>query len=490
MAIKGGPRVNLNGFALLMGGVWALAVTLLSAGWLEGAALPVALVAVAAAVAALLLAAGASRRRDAQLAKLSSDITAVAGRLLRVEASEVPAAAPGDADESRWVRRATEGLAGDVELLGRVVGELAEKVGDHDRLIASIEMKAVSPPPSAPPVPIPALDPDEQRRPRPSAAEMPRDEIARVASAILRKLAPDHRPAEAPARSGPSPSAPDVAANVDIVSDAMEAGRIELYLQPVVTLPQRRTRFYQALPRLRAADGGLLLPAEFLPVLERQGRIPELEGFVLARSFAIGRHLAGRDSAAAVSCSLSPVSLGHPSFFQAAEELYEADRTASRRVLIEIRHLELDRLRPAEATALARLHGLGARLILERCSDLRSDWAGLVRRGFDLAKMDSQLILEPRPPGATSALIQAAAEAGIQLIATGVGRESIVPDLLDFDLPLAQGDALAPARPVRAEVVSAAAATPPAPSPPATTEPATAAEQGRVSFREFLRRAG
>ncbi len=48
-----------------------------------------------------------------------------------------------------------------------------------------------------------------------------------------------------------------------LLREAVDAGRIELYLQPVVTLPQRKVRFYEALARIKLADGTLIEPERF-----------------------------------------------------------------------------------------------------------------------------------------------------------------------------------------------------------------------------------
>ena len=491
MATKPQGHVNWSGFALLTAGIWAVAVVILAAGWLDGGALPLALVALGSVMATLVLAAFASRQRRLHMAKLSSDLTIVAARLLQAEARE-PAKPSG---EVQWSASVTRDLAADFELLGRVVTELAETVGEHHRQLDALATRP------APSIALPAAIPDPKPSERFDLANLStREDFARAASAILKKLTPEPEadPAPLPANPAPRPTsasarpaatrsaslAPAAGGELEAdVLDALSQGRIEVHLQPVVTLPQRRTRFYEALGRLRVADGTLIQPPDFLPILEQNGRLPELDGFMLARAFAIGRHLASRDSGASVSCNLSPLSLAHRIFFGAAEELYESDRVAARRVLLEIRHRDLDLLSSSESAALARLSGLGAKLVLDRCSEMRTDWVGLVRRGFDYAKVDAALLIEARPPGETSSLVRKAADAGIHLVATGIEREETVPDLLDFDVPLAQGHAIAPARPVRAEIVSGSPSAPEPSDPPPPPE-------ARVPFRDFLRRAG
>jgi cyclic-di-GMP phosphodiesterase TipF (flagellum assembly factor) len=75
-----------------------------------------------------------------------------------------------------------------------------------------------------------------------------------------------------------------------------------------------------------------------------------------------------------------------------------------------------------------------------------------------------------------------------------VEAEEMVPDLIDLDVPLAQGFVFAAPRAVRPEVLAAPAAeappAPAAPEPPEPDPPPAPSREERRSFRDFLRRAG
>ena len=43
--------------------------------------------------------------------------------------------------------------------------------------------------------------------------------------------------------------------------EAIEANRIDLYLQPIVTLPDRKLRYYDASTRIRTGDDAFMPPA-------------------------------------------------------------------------------------------------------------------------------------------------------------------------------------------------------------------------------------
>ncbi|HEX8164611.1 MAG TPA: EAL domain-containing protein [Beijerinckiaceae bacterium] len=418
---------------------------------------------------ALVLAAVAilrARRLGAQAAKLSSDLDAVSLRLVGLESAPRPAPAePPDAASDAGLAEMTA----EIGLIGEIVRDLA------------------------------LLKQAAQKPPRPAAAAAP----ARPAPAE----APPARPAEAPpipkARPPEPPEAPGKSPAAAIVA-AFEGERIELHLQPVVSLPQRKVRFYEALTRLRLADGTLLVPAEFLPVLEERGLMPDLDRKVLARSAAIVRHLATRGSEASIACNLSPASLAEPGFLRAVARLIEAHPDLPGRLVLELSQRCWRTLDAEKAGALAQLRDRGLVFALDRATDLRLDPLSLADRGVRFVKIPAEMLLAAEAPGGLDVelhdLAAVLSRAGIRLIAERVEREEDVPDLLELDVPMAQGFVFSPPRPLRAEVLSPAAPATPAPAstpvlaaaPPPTpaAEPPPAPEPPRrMPFRSFLRRA-
>ena len=42
---------------------------------------------------------------------------------------------------------------------------------------------------------------------------------------------------------------------IALIRSAIDGGKIDLFLQPIVTLPQRKVRYYEAMSRLKADNG-------------------------------------------------------------------------------------------------------------------------------------------------------------------------------------------------------------------------------------------
>lgn len=72
--------------------------------------------------------------------------------------------------------------------------------------------------------------------------------------------------------AGVTPLNPSAARGpMDMVREALLENRVELFLQPIVQLPQRKTAFYEGFTRLKDANGRLILPQEFIPAAEQAG---------------------------------------------------------------------------------------------------------------------------------------------------------------------------------------------------------------------------
>ena len=285
------------------------------------------------------------------------------------------------------------------------------------------------------------------------------------------------------------------------IVDAFEHDRIDIHLQPIVSLPQRKVRAYEALARLRLADESTLVPAEFMPILERCGLTAELDRRVIGKAATVARHLIAKGSDAFVSCNLSSQALIEPGFLRSVTRLLDAHPDAIGRIVLELSQRSWRTLDAETAGALGALRARGVAFALDRATDLRLDPLSLADRGVRFIKLPADLLLRPdpgrEPDIALSDLVSVLGRAGIRLLAERVEREDDVPNLIDLDVPLAQGLAFAPPRAVRADVLVASAPSPvtvaeppqatrPIPEEPDPTSPVL---DEKMPFRAFLRRA-
>ena len=143
-------------------------------------------------------------------------------------------------------RAVTDPLAAEIGELGTLVKQLAETVAAHQTAIDALARA----PAASPAAPAGVL-----------AAEALAQFLAAAQAAPIEAAPPQASDAEPDARH-PAPAAQTVDAQTQeleatlaTIRAAIDANRVDLYLQPIVTLPQRKVRYYEAMSRLRTERG-------------------------------------------------------------------------------------------------------------------------------------------------------------------------------------------------------------------------------------------
>jgi cyclic-di-GMP phosphodiesterase TipF (flagellum assembly factor) len=246
-----------------------------------------------------------------------------------------------------------------------------------------------------------------------------------------------------------------------IVREAIEANRTELYLQPIVTLPQRKVRYYEAFTWLRAADGALLQPSEFLGTAEAGGLMPQIDNMLLFRSIQVIRRLQLKNRDIGLFCGISVATLNDAQLFPQILQFMDANRALGPSFVLQFEQKALLGMGPLETESLAALRELGFRFCIDQVSDLRLDPRDLGERGIRYVKVPAPLLLgqagTPRPDIHAADLSDLLGRFGISLIAERIEAEAQVVDLLEYDVRFGQGALFSQPRPVRAEALRGAA---------------------------------
>jgi cyclic-di-GMP phosphodiesterase TipF (flagellum assembly factor) len=245
------------------------------------------------------------------------------------------------------------------------------------------------------------------------------------------------------------------------VRDAVADGRIDLYLQPVVTLPQRKVRYYEALSRLRDDRGEVVAAADFLRDAEAAGLISAIDQLALTRSAQVIRRLMMKSRDIGMFCNIAAASLMESDFSTKLIEFAEANRAIASALIFELSQQAVRSLGPIEQESLAALAERGFRFSVDRVTDLRFEARELSERGFRFVKVPAALLLgHPQDvdidihPADLADLLR---RFGIDLIASHVENEASVIDLLDFDVRYGQGFLFSQPRPVRQEALAGGA---------------------------------
>ncbi len=259
---------------------------------------------------------------------------------------------------------------------------------------------------------------------------------------------------------------------IDLVREALIENRIELYLQPIVQLPQRKTAFYEGFTRLKDATGRLILPQEFIPAAEQAGLMSTIDNVLLFRCVQIVRKLMKQDRRIGIFCNLSPTSLADEHFFPQFLDFMRENRDLAGSVIFEIPQAAYEQRTSIEARAMGKLVDLGFRFSIDRVSSAEIDLPDLERSGVRYAKIPTSILSEQivrqgiRPRSAITREIAAADIAavfqryGVDLIAERIESEDEVLEVLDLDVPYGQGHLFGAPRAIKESLMEETAPPP------------------------------
>ncbi len=250
------------------------------------------------------------------------------------------------------------------------------------------------------------------------------------------------------------------------VHAALSENRVDLYLQPVVTLPQRRTVFYESFTRLRDSTDRVMMPAEYLSIAEGEGLVPAIDNLLLFRCAQIVRRLARQDRKVGVFCNISLASLGDETFFPQFLQFLGENRDLNQALIFELGQATFDARGAAEARNMAKLADLGFRFSIDKVQTLDLDFADLQRSDVKFIKVAADLMIEQLldldggAPLRSMPDIQAADFAaltrryGVEVIAEKVENERQVVDILELDIAMGQGHLFGEPRAIKEAVLA------------------------------------
>jgi cyclic-di-GMP phosphodiesterase TipF (flagellum assembly factor) len=247
----------------------------------------------------------------------------------------------------------------------------------------------------------------------------------------------------------------------ELIGKAADANRIDLYLQPIVTLPQRKVRYYEAMSRLRTEEGEIIPAGDFIEYAEAVGLMPKIDNLLVFRCVQVTRRLQLKSRDVGLFCNISASTLTDAAYFKQFLDFMDANRALAGAMMFEFTQEAYRAFGSIEHENLSALAERGFRFSMDHVTDLRMAPKELADRSFRFLKVPAKLLLN-RAANAQSDihpedLADLLARSGIDLIAERIESENMVVDLLEYDVRFGQGFLFSAPRPVRAEALQGAA---------------------------------
>ena len=251
------------------------------------------------------------------------------------------------------------------------------------------------------------------------------------------------RPAAMPSSAPqpvPPPAAPmDDAAVLEAVRDALKADRIDVYLQPIVSLPQRKHRFYEVFSRVRSADGQQIMPDRYLDIAEREGLIATIDNLQLVRCVQLIRETERRQHAIGFFANISAATLADAEFMRQFLNMMAQNHALVPKLVFELSQHDLRVGGAVTMGILSQLARLGFRFSMDQVTDLAIDLDRLLRHEFRCIKLDRALVLDPANAARIRELRHRCAAEGIDLIVEKIETENQLVEVLDTGFDFGQG---------------------------------------------------
>ncbi|MEE9301932.1 MAG: EAL domain-containing protein [Alphaproteobacteria bacterium] len=245
------------------------------------------------------------------------------------------------------------------------------------------------------------------------------------------------------AGEGPAASAGHGFEILEATREALKESRVGIYLQPVVTLPERKVEFYESYSRILAEDGSTLGPDDYLPIAEQAGLVSAIDNNLLFRCIQLVRKTRRNNRDYGFFCNISPHTLRDESFFPQFIEFMEENHELADSLIFEFSQEDVANHGADVIEHLNALTALGFGFSMDQVESLDFDFAALAGRHFNYVKIEAgtllSLVQEDEGGFALESLRRALKRAGIELIVEKVETEQVLVELLDYAIPYGQG---------------------------------------------------
>ncbi|WP_296806795.1 EAL domain-containing protein [Thiocapsa sp.] len=281
----------------------------------------------------------------------------------------------------------------------------------------------------------------ELRALRRTAGLLDQDPPRSVVLATIHDLSRTARPDDEDAARGESPVADQAR-----VRALIDAGGLTLEFQPIISLSthEEHRSMFETLVRLKDDTGKLLMPSDFLPVLEAAGWMTKIDLWILRRALATLQEMQeGGAQDAVLFINVATETLNSAETAKALGAFISAARLARGSVVIEVRKSAFTDARAALERFARSLQAKNHGLLIE---DAGIDDCAFLAEHRDLithVKLEramTQGLVERRiPQEAVNALVQCAQKEGMRVIALAVDNAELLPMLFAAGVDAIQG---------------------------------------------------
>lgn len=289
------------------------------------------------------------------------------------------------------------------------------------------------------PVPVTEPKPAPKPKPAPTPAPVP-TRAAEPQEARQRNQTHAQRRAAAAKKRAPIRLIKREDQLLSVIKKSLSENRVDLYLQPIVSLPSRKPAHFECFSRVRDEEGRVVLPRQYMKVAETKGLIGTIDNLLLFRLIQLVRKLGRRRPDVRFFMNMSRYSISDREFLPQFIDFMASNIEFAERIVFEISQEDYMTLEEEEIDRLGTLGRKGFAFSMDLVDDFDQDFVELEKRNFKFIKSDLTDVVELHPePGEIEEQRDYLRARGMQLITSKIESEDMVIEALDNQIELAQG---------------------------------------------------
>lgn len=226
--------------------------------------------------------------------------------------------------------------------------------------------------------------------------------------------------------------------------NAITHEHIDLFMQPIVSLPQRHLKFYEFFGRLRIKPGQYLPAQDYMRLASEEHIVNQLDTLLFAGCLKVIKKQQRRyHQVPPCFINIKPYTLRDRVFMNNLLQLLSRHKKIAYSLIFEMHYNDFQMLSPAEQKILAGLAKAGCRFSIDHVDKIPDDVKYLRARHVSFVKMETKTLLrDGKTERGFSELLQKKHNLevnGIDIIAEKTENENDLKEILDFDIKYGQG---------------------------------------------------
>ncbi len=273
-----------------------------------------------------------------------------------------------------------------------------------------------------------------QAAPAPEAQQAPPEPAPDLLELVLPQLSE---------LNAPPPPEPRVTPHVRAIANAIETGRMDVFLSPIVGLSNHAISHYEVNVRLKSSTGAHLDHSEEDMILAGNDLLAMFDIARLNRAAILASRLEARGKTGSLLSEVTAPSITNAAFLENFARIYEERSAISQQLVMTMSQAAVDSFSQSAWQALSDMQAFGFRFALDRVTHMHTDFANLAERGFAFVKLDAtaltQGLLTQTGFVPSDQVCRAIAGAGLGVVASGIEDEATRARVFGFGVLLGQG---------------------------------------------------